>query len=354
MKKEIDGYISDLPDGCITETDIYTSNGVLLCPKLTIINKKVMETLKSYKGRIHVTISYTEPEQPIDTIPEKDDSLDFSESLKTYALESITNIQNNLDNPRELAKNAMDISHEINNVISHSKVLGINLSKLKISDEYTYKHSVDVGTIAGLIAAHMGESERFVHDITISGILHDIGKEKIPKEILNKPSKLTDEEFKIIQLHPLYGYQILKPCRDLTEEIKQGVLNHHENIDGTGYPRKLNMQQMGKMEKILAIADVFDALTTQRPYKNAKTPAQSIEIMFTMSNKFDMKIFRAFLDIVNAYPNGSIVKLSNGMSGTVIRQNKSYPLRPVIQIENKKEPIDLSTNIEYLSTIICN
>ena len=348
MTKEINGYIADLPEGCITETDIFTEAGVLLCPKMTLIDEKLLHSLRAYKGKIHVTITYMNISTDIQA--EKDESIDFSESMKAYALENITTLCANIDNPQVITDNVTNMSDEISNVIHHSKSLGINLSKLKISDEYTYKHSVDVGTIAGLIAAEMGESERFIHDITMAGILHDIGKEKIPLEIINKPGKLNDVEFKIIKMHPVYGYQILSQCSDISEEIKQGVLNHHENIDSSGYPRNLNMNKIGKMGQILAIADVFDALATARPYKAAKTPAQSIEIMFGMMNKFNVSIFKTFLDIVTAYPNGSTVQLNGGRTGTVIRQNKSYPLRPVVQVDN--DIIDLSNDMRYLSTII--
>ncbi len=348
MTKEINGYVSDLPEGCITETDIFTETGVLLCPKMTLIDERLLHSLRAYKGKIHVTVTYMDI--PVNTEIETDESLDFSESMKAYALENITTICANVDNPQVLTDSVTNMSNEISNVIHNSKSLGINLSKLKISDEYTYKHSVDVGTISGLIAAKMGESEQFIHDVTMAGILHDIGKEKIPLEIINKPDKLNDIEFKIIKMHPVYGYQILSQCHDISEEIRQGVLNHHENMDSSGYPRHLDMGKIGKMGQILAIADVFDALTTARPYKTAKTPAQSIEIMFSMMNKFNITIFKTFLDIVTAYPNGSTVHLNGGLAGTVIRQNKSYPLRPVVQVGN--DIIDLSNDMRYLSTII--
>ena len=356
MTREIDGYVTDLPLGCITESDIYTDRGVLLCPKMTIIDEKMMETLSNYKGKIHVLVSYEGddevPELSADLRPEMDYSIDFEDSFKQYAVESLSSLYSNLEDVEGLTSGVKEIGNKVCRIIDNSKELSINLSKLKVSDEYTYKHSVDVGTMAGVLAKYLGESEKFVHDITVAGLLHDIGKEKIPPEIINKPSRLTEEEFTVIKAHPVYGYHLLMDSRSVSEEIRQGILNHHENVDGTGYPRGLKEDQIGKMGQIISIVDVYDALVTKRSYKDAKTPAQAIEIMFTMSNKFNREYFKGFLSVVNIYPNGSEVTLSNGDRAVVLRQNKSYPLRPVVRTIDDNKIIDLARDHDYLATVI--
>ena len=350
MKKDIYGYVSDLPAGCITETDIYTDTGALLCPKMTIIDEKLLRSLSEYQGKIHVTISYVSDEDADAPLP--DNSVSFDESFKQYAVESLSSLYSNVEDVESLTKGVVEIGEKVCAFIDDSKELGINLSKLKVSDEYTYKHSVDVGTMAAILAKALGESDSFVRDIAVAGLLHDIGKENIPNEILNKPAALSIDEFEMIKTHPVHGYKLLMDSNNITEEMRQGVLNHHENVDGTGYPRALSGEQIGKMGKILSIVDVYDALVTKRPYKEAKTPAQAIEIMFTMSNKFDIDYFRTFLSVINIYPNGSTIQLSNGQTGVVLRQNKSYPLRPVIKITSIQSIIDLSINRDYLSTVI--
>ncbi|MBQ7147323.1 MAG: HD-GYP domain-containing protein [Pseudobutyrivibrio sp.] len=356
MTKEIDGFVSDLPVGCITETDIYTDRNVLLCPRMTIIDKKILESLSQYKGKIHAVVSYegtkTKVISPKDLIPEPDDSMGFEDSFKHYAVESLTSLYSNIDDVKTLTKGVVEIGHKVCYIIDHSKELSVNLSKLKVCDEYTYKHSVDVGTMAAILSKALGENEKFVNDMAIAGLLHDIGKEKIPTTIINKPAKLSPDEFSIIKTHTVHGYNILKESSYISEDMRQGILNHHENLDGTGYPRGLKGERIGKMARILAIVDVYDALVTKRSYKEGKTPAQSIEIMFTMSNKFDMDIFKKFLSVVNVYPNGSEVTLSNGHKATVIRQNKCYPLRPVIKINEDNTLIDLATDHRFLSTVI--
>ncbi len=358
MKKVIDGYVCDIPEGCITNTDIFSDKGVLLCPKMTIINEHTLASLAHYHGRVYVSV--TLPDEAVTDQPlamcDEDDSIVLSDAFKEYSVEILTNIFNNLNKPELIVSNARDVCRQACGFIQcHGKSsVGINLSKLKVSDEYTYKHSVDVGIMAGTLAMALGFDAACVEDVTLAGLLHDLGKERVPSEILNKPSKLTAEEFSVMKLHPVHGYSMLMSSSELSEVIRQGILNHHENVDGTGYPRGLRGDDIGDMAKIISIVDVFDALVTARPYKDGKTPSQAIEIMFTMLNKFDERYFRAFLGIVNAYPNGTIIQLSNGETAIVIRQNKAYPLRPVIRLTATGEVVDLSHDLGYLAVTIMN
>ncbi len=354
MTKEIDGYVSDLPKGCITETDIYTDKGVLLCPKMTVIDNNMLNKLSNYKGRIKVVVSYAEPPvvDPNLELPDEDESITFDESFKTYAVETLKRIFSDVDDVVALTKGAAEIGEEVYAIIGNSKALCINLEKLKVSDEYTYKHSIDVGTMAAVLAKALGENEHFVRAVTVSGLLHDIGKEKIPSEVINKPARLTKDEYEMIKTHPVYGYKLLMDAELVSEEMRQAILNHHENLDGSGYPRGLTEEYIGKMAQILSIVDVYDALITERSYKSAKSPSQAIEIMFTMSNKFNMAYFKTFLSIINAFPNGTQVLLSTGEVAVVMRQNKSYPLRPVIKILDSQKVINLAHDLRYLSTVI--
>lgn len=351
MIEERECYVKDIPLGSIILEDTYTVTGALLLLKQTVISESIVNRLFSYKGKIRVKFNVPDVEE-FDIIADKDDSVTFDNSFKEYALDSISTIYDNLDRPDVITEGVIRLSDSVCSLISSSKALEINLANLKVSDEYTYKHSVDVGTIASIIAARLDKSEQFIKDITIAGVLHDMGKSKVPDDILNKPGKLTTDEFSIMKKHPLYGYQLLLNC-DMSDDIRSGVLNHHENVDGSGYPRGLLSADIGDMAKILTIADVFDALVTKRPYKPARTASQTIETMFTMSNKFDIDYFRIFLATVNAYPNGTLVSLSNGEVCKVLKQNPSFPLRPIVcTLDNKV--IDLSRDLNYLSVVISN
>ena len=348
-------YPSELPVGSVVQSDTYTLTGALLLKKHSVIDEYLLKRISSYHGKIKINVFV--PDEEIDESVFKvksniDNSLVFTDSFKEYALDSISIIYNNLDDPNILMQNAIKLSDDICSLISSNENLELNLSALRISDEYTYKHSVNVGTMAAIIAARLNKSEQFIKDIGMAGILHDIGKSKIPDAILNKPARLTDDEFAIMKKHPAYGYQMLMNC-DVSNSIRNAVLNHHENIDGSGYPRALPGEKICDMGKILSIADVFDALVSARPYKSAKTAAQAIEIMFGMSNKFDLSYFLTFLNIVNAYPNGSIVHLSNGEVCKVIEQNPSFPIRPIV-CNTQNKVIDLSRDLDYLSVVIAN
>lgn len=350
-------YVSQLPLGGVILDDVYTNNGALLCRCNTVIDQSLIHRLSSYKNKIKVNIDVPDSnmdDSEVDVVyeleSEEDTSIAFSDTLKEYALDSVSAIYDNLDEPDTIVDAATQFSSNISDIVSNSESLSANLSSLKVSDEYTYKHSVDVGTLASILARRLNKPMSFVQDVGMAGILHDIGKSKIPDEILNKCGKLTDEEFNVMKQHPVHGYKMLTQC-DIKDEIKLGVLNHHENFDGTGYPRRLSSNDIGDMGKILAIVDVFDALVSKRVYKPEKTPAQALEIMFTMSNKFDLKYFRTFLSTVIAYPNGSFVDLSTGERCKVIKQNESFPLRPVVCNE-KNEMIDLSMDLKYLSAVI--
>lgn len=352
MRKRITGKTSNLPIGCILEKDLFTDTGVLLYPRMTIIDSEKLKAIENYTGFISTVVTIPE-ENPKPRLTEfKNEQFEFNESFQKYANESIQHIYANIKEPDKMVEQTEKLSKNICDLLMESKDIGINVAKLKVSDEYTYKHSVGVGTMTALIATSMQKDDQFIQNIAISGILHDIGKEAIPKTILNKPGKLTPEEFAIMKQHPVFGYQMLMQTTNLPEDIKQGILNHHENMDGTGYPRQLKGDEIGEMGKIITVVDVFDALVAERPYKKEKSPAEAMEIMFTMSNKFDLNIFRAFLDIVHIYPNGTKIRLSNNETATVIEQNKSYPLRPIVEIEQSKRIVDMSTDMDYLSVII--
>ncbi|WP_051198130.1 HD-GYP domain-containing protein [Butyrivibrio sp. MB2005] len=352
MKQRIFGHIEDLPDNCILESDLLTEQNVLLLPRMTVVTPELKKSVSNYRGFISISVTTVDEEEISDSDVEADESILFDEEFKRYAVESIINIYKNINEPDEIVDTVENLSSDLCSLVNSSVNLGVNLAKLKISDEYTYKHSVDVGTISAVIAANMDYDSDFVHGVSIAGILHDLGKEKIPSGILNKTSRLSAQEFNIMKMHPVYSYQIMREAKEIPEEIRQGMLNHHENKDGTGYPRKLVDKDIGDMAKIITIADVFDALVTERSYKRAMTPREAIEIMFTMSSKFDLNIFKAFLDIINVYPNGSEILLSNSEHAIVIKQNRSYPLRPIIKILETDEVVDLATDSHYLSVII--
>lgn len=351
MKKKLECFAADAPINSNIEQDIISEQGVLLVPKGTVVSDKVMGLLKNYMGPIYISVETELDHVDIDEA-EDEKIVQMSHQMKEDTLERLEKMYENLEDTGMLLEETSVITDELIHTLNSSDATLVSIEKLKISDEYTFKHSVDVAVLSMILAKHCGLSDKKVRDITQAGLLHDIGKSKVPSEILNKPSALTDEEWEVMKKHPTWGYQMLKDNQEISEDVKIAILEHHENVDGTGYPLGAKADQIHYMSKILTIADVYDALITERSYKRAKNPAEALEIMYAMANKFDIELFRSFLDCIILYQVGTNVKLSNGSLCTVIHNHKYYPLRPVCQDVVTGEKYDLLNDPKCLSLVI--
>ena len=209
----------------------------------------------------------------------------------------------------------------------------VTLFKLRDFDEYTYTHSINVSILAVLLGKHLGLGKAALLKLGLSGLMHDAGKEFVPTHILNKPGKLTDEEFRVIKGHPLAGYNLLRKQKDMPVDVLQAVLEHHERHDGSGYPRGLRSVGIDQNSRILAIVDVYDALTSRRVYKEALPPAKALSLMFTMRDaQFAADDIDNFIRCLGVFPVGSFVRLSGGEYGIVSSANPLRPTRPEVKV----------------------
>jgi len=210
-----------------------------------------------------------------------------------------------------------------------------NLSLLKDYDDYTYQHSVDVGILSLMIGKALELPRNQLFDLGKAAFFHDIGKMFIPKDILQKPDRLTLEEFTIMKSHSTMGYNFLKEALNQPEDVCAGALYHHEKFDGTGYPMGISGNQIPLYPKIISIADIYDALNSKRVYKDALLASEGYEfVMANFGSHFDPEIARAFLRVIAPFPAGSLVQLSDGRKAIVVKNNPGFMTRPVIRIIN--------------------
>lgn len=262
--------------------------------------------------------------------------VNLSASVRKRVSEGIQFIYNNAESDK-LANATDSIASDLMKAIDSNDAIAIDINELKTSDEYTFKHSVDVATIAMILGKQQGLSKQQVYELGVSGLLHDVGKTRIPTEILNKPARLNDDEFAIMKQHSVYGYHMLEKKGEFNKEICYAVLQHHEKINGKGYPLGFNEKQITPYAKILSVADIYDALVTERPYKSAFSQRDAVEMIMSMTGELDMTAMKSFLESMILYPVDSIVDLSNGEKAKVVKNSPHYILRPtVVSIESGK------------------
>jgi putative nucleotidyltransferase with HDIG domain len=231
----------------------------------------------------------------------------------------------------------------------------ISLAHLKDVDNYTFMHSVNVSILAILLAERLGLKDAEVLDIATGAILHDIGKMRVDQTVLNKPGKLTDEEFLEMKNHPKRGFDILRE-RGFPEKVSIIALAHHEKMNGNGYPLSIDASRIPVPARICAIVDIYDALTADRVYKKAMHPTEAFEILDREAGQgIDEKLLEVFHNLLGVYPTSSLVLLADGSLARVIEQNRAEPAKPVVEVlhdRNGQAPkeilvVDTAKNTAY-------
>lgn len=248
-------------------------------------------------------------------------------------------------NTSELKNVVEDITEQL---VLNEDVL-LNLVSLKSTSNYTYEHSVNVSVICIALGKILGYSKNELFKLGMGGMLHDVGKTLIPEEILNKPDRLTDHEYQIIKKHPELGFNYLQKIDSISPLSRIVVYSHHERVDGSGYPRGLKGDEIHEFARVAAIADVFDALTSDRVYRDKWPTYKAAEYIMNNTEKlFDYQLVKKFLPQVSFYPNGAEVILSSGFRAIVRAQNKGFPTRPVLRLIEDDEGNELDKELDLL------
>lgn len=230
-------------------------------------------------------------------------------------------------------KEAKNLVATLANNIATSLDATMWLTQLKNRDEYTAIHSLNVCVLSLIFGRSLNLSKEELNELGLGALLHDIGKMRVPLAVLNKPGKLTDDEFEIMKTHPGMGYELIRNDENLSAEVLTIVRNHHERLSGQGYPDKLNEQSISYFTKIVSITDVYDAITSDRVYHDGMTPHLAIQKLYEwMPNNFDKDLVQKFIRTLGIYPIGSVVELKTGHVGLVVKLNEVQRMKPVVML----------------------
>lgn len=207
----------------------------------------------------------------------------------------------------------------------------ISLMRLKTADDYSYLHSVSVAALMVALSRQLGMDGPACRDAGLGGLLHDLGKAAIPLEVLNKPGKLEPEEFALVKTHPARGHELLLQGGVDHDVALDVCLHHHEKIDGSGYPKGLSGEGITLLAKMGAVCDVYDAVTSDRPYKAGWAPVEALRRMLAWDGHFEPHVMRAFISVVGIYPVGALVRLASGRLAVVVEQAPGELTKPVVR-----------------------
>lgn len=344
----------NLREGMVLARDIYSGSSYL--PLLT--RGKALKASEILGVKSHnIPGVYIENKFSDDVAPQEI----VRTTVKRVVMTEIKGLYRNLERRGASDKNfgaMIQVSSQlVSEILTREEVL-CNILDLKTYDDYTYSHSMCVGILSALVGVRMGLGKSQLDDLAVSGLLHDVGKTDISLGIINKPAALTPEEFGEIQKHPAVGAQRLAQSHRFSTQVLLGVGAHHERYDGTGYPLGLAGDEIPLFGRILSVVDVYDALTSRRPYRDALYPHDALEyIMAGAGSQFDLDVVNTFTQTVAAYPVGTFVRLSNGTLALVLQNSRENTLRPRVRLvhppQDAGKEVDLMSDAAYFSVTIC-
>lgn len=341
--------VKQLKAGVKLAEEVYTSLGGLLFPKGTPLYEKEVEILKAF---LIMQVDVEEPEDDwrMETEQQDEPQVAAVSQKPTQTVEK-SSFHESFDKAAAALRKiliqveggsnipVMDVREVISPLLAEfqeqPQVL-LSLRRLANVDRYSYEHAVAVGVISYMIARWLKVPEKEWMQVALAGTLLDVGKAKIDRRILQKPGKLTTEEFEEMKRHTVYGYQMIKASHGLSEGVALAALQHHEREDGSGYPLGLPGSKLHLYSKITAVADVYHAMCSDRVYQKAKSPYAAVEQLLQDSfGKLDPQVVHTFVNGVTQFSVGTLVELSDGRLGKIVFTDGKNPTRPMVETGGK-------------------
>lgn len=321
--------------GQVLGKSIFTNDGRVLLREGTPLTERYLKALREMQyGFIYVVDPRVPDIEVHDVIPEQ-----LRQEAVTTIRRAFGDVSKGGVNLQEIA----DVTARIVESIMANDALIIQMADLKSHDTYTFSHSVNVCVVGTILGVQLGLDERHLKDLAMGLMLHDIGKMRVPEDILHKPGRLTEEEYATMQEHARSGFDLLRSIQSLSAHSKIVVLQHHEKFDGTGYPKGLKGNDIHLNGQIGAIADVYDALTSDRIYRKRFLPHEAIEYLMTQADRhFSLELVTTFISTIAPYPPGTVLKLSSGETGIVTEVDMRLASRPVLTLIQDAAGQDLS------------
>lgn len=327
--------VSLLENGMVLGRDIYDGGGRMLLARHLILNPAYIRSLEDMGF----------PGAYIDD--EFSEDIEIKEVIRPEVKREALSMINTLFlNSGEIGVSEASMNRVAKTIVEQVLDNGdamCNMLDIKRYDDYTYFHSINVGILATIVGCAMKFSEEQLRDLTLSAMLHDIGKRFIPVEILNKKGELTDEERAVLRTHPRQGADFLRERFNFSVFVNQGVMQHHEWFNGNGYPLGRSKEEIPIFARIISVVDVYDALTTNRMYRPAVAQNEAVEyLMGSSGGQFDPEVLDVFLHQIAIYPTGAQVKLSDGSQAVVMKNYPEMVLRPKVKQIGTSRIIDLA------------
>ncbi|MDI3280928.1 MAG: HD-GYP domain-containing protein [Bacillota bacterium] len=333
--------VEDLKPEMVLARSIYTSDGRALLMKGVQLKPFYVQRLKE----CGITFVYIQDDRYGHI--EVDDVV--REETRVQALQAMrATMEESAKGPVKLqSRRVSQIINDIMDELLAQKELLVQLTDIRSLYDYTFGHCVSVAVFALMTGISMGYNQLRLKQLGVGALLHDVGKSRIAPEIINKPGRLTDAEYAEIRKHTVYGYEILVHSQDIHLLSAHVAFQHHERFNGTGYPRGLKGEEIHEYARITAVADVYDAMSTDRSYRKRHLPHEVVEFIVASSGSlFDPQVVKTFIRHVALYPVGTVVKLNTGQIGIVIKAYPDFPTRPRVRLVRDPHGQELSSYID--------